>query len=123
MLNLTPDELLSTTRSVRIRLDYERPVARELIDECLTLAFQAPNGSNMNSWEWVVVDDPEPDGLFDPARRGRRRARQQRERGLVDRYVGGAGGLRSCQQENRNGQRRYIPYRTLWPVFDLKLVH
>ena len=44
---------------MRKRLDYERPVPREIIDECLELAFQAPNGSNMNSWEWVVVDDPD----------------------------------------------------------------
>jgi len=59
MLNLSNDELLTTTRAVRKRLDYERPVARELIEECLRLAIQAPNGGNMNSWRWIVVDDPE----------------------------------------------------------------
>ncbi|MCH2172257.1 nitroreductase family protein [Myxococcota bacterium] len=59
MLDLTPDDLLTTTRSVRKRLDFDRPVSRELISECLEVAFQAPNGSNMNSWRWVVVDDPE----------------------------------------------------------------
>ena len=59
MLSLTPDELLSTTRTVRKRLDLERPVARETIEECLEIAFQAPNGGNMNSWRWIVVDDRE----------------------------------------------------------------
>ena len=44
LLDLTPDELLSTTRAVRKRLDFERPVERELVDECLALAQQAPNG-------------------------------------------------------------------------------
>ena len=57
-LDLTADQLLSTTRSVRKRLDTSRRVPRELIEECLTLAFQAPNGSNMNAWRWIVVDDP-----------------------------------------------------------------
>ena len=59
MLDLSPDELLTTTRSVRKRLDFERPVSRELIADCLEVAFQAPNGSNMNSWRWVVIDDRE----------------------------------------------------------------
>lgn len=58
MLALSNDELLTTTRSVRKRLDFERPVSREVIQECLEIAFQAPNGSNMNTWRWVVVDDP-----------------------------------------------------------------
>ena len=42
LLDLTPDELLSTTRAVRKRLDFERPVEREVLDECLALAQQAP---------------------------------------------------------------------------------
>ena len=58
MLELEPDELLTTTRSARKRLDFDRPVPRQLIRECLEIAFQAPNGSNINSWRWVVVDDP-----------------------------------------------------------------
>ena len=57
-LNLSVDEVLSTTRSVRKRLDVSRPVPRALIDECLELALQAPNGINQNSWRWIVVDDP-----------------------------------------------------------------
>lgn len=58
-LDLTPDELLTTTRSVRKRLDLERPVEREVIDECIDVALQAPTGSNMQHWHWVVVDDQE----------------------------------------------------------------
>jgi nitroreductase len=42
---------------VRRRLDFDRPVPRELIEECLDLALQAPNGSNLQLWQWVVVDD------------------------------------------------------------------
>jgi len=56
--SLTPDELLSTTRSVRKRLDLTRPVEPELIDECLQLAAQAPTGGNAQGWHFVVVTDP-----------------------------------------------------------------
>ncbi len=59
MRELTPDELLSTTRTVRRRLDLERPVERELIEECLGLALQAPTGGNRQTWSFVVVTDPE----------------------------------------------------------------
>lgn len=58
MLALDPDALLTTTRSVRRRLDFDRRVPRPLIRECLEIAFQAPNGSNLNTWRWIVVDDP-----------------------------------------------------------------
>lgn len=56
-LPLSNDELLRTTRAVRKRLDYDRPVSRDLIEQCLQLALQAPNGGNMNSWRWIVIDD------------------------------------------------------------------
>jgi len=55
--NLSPDELLSTTRSVRRRLDLDRPVELHLIRECLTLALQAPTGGNAQGWHFVVVTD------------------------------------------------------------------
>ncbi|WTW98792.1 nitroreductase family protein [Streptomycetaceae bacterium NBC_01309] len=55
---LTPRELLTTTRSVRLRLDLERPVERETVEECLRVGLQAPNGSNLQLWNWVLVDDP-----------------------------------------------------------------
>ena len=53
----TCDELLSTTRAVRKRLDLTRPVPREVVMECLQLAVQAPTGGNSQTWRWVVVDD------------------------------------------------------------------
>lgn len=59
VLNLGPDELLSTTRAVRKRLDLTRDVEPELIDECLELAAQAPTGSNAQGWHFVVVRDAE----------------------------------------------------------------
>lgn len=46
LLDLTPDDLLPTTRAVRKRLDFERPVQREVIEECLDLALQGPKGRN-----------------------------------------------------------------------------
>ena len=54
---LSPDELLTTTRTVRKRLDFARPVPREVIETCIELAIQAPNGHNSQGWQWVVVDD------------------------------------------------------------------
>lgn len=59
LIELSPDQLLTTTRAVRRRLDFERPVPRAVVEECLTLALQAPNGSNQQTWQWMLVDDPE----------------------------------------------------------------
>ncbi len=56
-LDLTPDQLLSTTRAVRRRLDFDRPVPRELIEECVDLAVQAPTGRNRQRWHFVVVTE------------------------------------------------------------------
>jgi nitroreductase len=56
-LALTTDELLTTTRAVRRRLDLTRPVPLELVRECLEIALQAPSGSNQQSWHWIVVTD------------------------------------------------------------------
>jgi len=58
-LDLTPDELLSTTRTVRKRLDLDRPVPMELIKECIEIALQAPSGSNRQTWHWLVITDQE----------------------------------------------------------------
>ena len=58
-LPLTIDELLTTTRTVRKRLDLARPVEREVILDCLAIAQQAPTGSNRQHWHFVVVTDPE----------------------------------------------------------------
>lgn len=71
MLELTPDELLSTTRAVRKRLDLTRPVEREVLEECLGLAQQAPTGSYAQDWSFVVITDPEKrEGLAELWRQG-----------------------------------------------------
>jgi nitroreductase len=57
LLNLSPDELLTTTRSVRKRLNLDKPVPLSLIEECLEIALQAPSASNLQSWQWMVVTD------------------------------------------------------------------
>ena len=53
------DQLLTTTRSVRKRLDLGRPVERAVIEECLEIAIQAPTGGNSQGWHFVVVTDAE----------------------------------------------------------------
>ncbi len=53
----TVDKLLTTTRSVRKRLDYSRPVPLEVIRQCVEIAIQAPTGSNQQGWSFVVVTD------------------------------------------------------------------
>lgn len=58
-LNLSVDDVLTTTRSVRKRLDLEKAVPREVLVECLELAIQAPTGSNAQGWQWVFVEDPD----------------------------------------------------------------
>ena len=52
------DHLLRTTRSVRKRLDFGRPVDRGTVMECLDIALQAPSGGNSQPWRWLIVDDP-----------------------------------------------------------------
>jgi nitroreductase len=53
----TADALLSTTRAVRKRLDFSRPVPRQVILDCIRLSQQAPTASNSQTWQWIVVDD------------------------------------------------------------------
>jgi nitroreductase len=52
-------EVLTTTRSVRKRLDLERPVDLTVVEECLEIALQAPSGSNRQGWHFMVIDDPQ----------------------------------------------------------------
>ncbi|HEY0812023.1 MAG TPA: nitroreductase family protein [Pseudonocardia sp.] len=59
LLPLDPDELLTTTRSVRKRLDLDRPVPLDLVRECVEVSLQAPTGGNRQTWHWVVVTEPE----------------------------------------------------------------
>ncbi|MCI2417891.1 nitroreductase family protein [Saccharopolyspora sp. K220] len=56
-LNLSADQVLSTTRAVRKRLDLTRPVPRHLIEECVDLATQAPSGRNRQRWHFLLVTD------------------------------------------------------------------
>lgn len=58
MLDLTPDQLLTTTRAVRRRLDFERPVGDDLVRQCVGAALQAPSGGNRVRMRFVVVRDP-----------------------------------------------------------------
>lgn len=51
------DELLGTTRAVRKRLDFNRPVPRALVNDCIALSQQAPTGGNSQGWRWIVVED------------------------------------------------------------------
>jgi nitroreductase len=51
------DELLTTTRSVRKRLDLNRPVSHDVILQCIQLAMQAPTASNTQDWRWLVITD------------------------------------------------------------------
>ncbi|MPZ79218.1 MAG: nitroreductase [Actinophytocola sp.] len=54
---MTPEVLLTTTRSVRKRLDLDRPVPLDLVRRALEIALQAPSGSNRQTWQWLVVTD------------------------------------------------------------------
>ena len=47
------DELLATTRAVRKRMDFDKPVPREIIEECIELSQQAPTGGNSQGWRWM----------------------------------------------------------------------
>ncbi|PWU79795.1 MAG: nitroreductase [Candidatus Nitrosopolaris wilkensis] len=57
-LSLSARELLTTTRAVRKRLDITRPVEREVIEECVAIAQQAPTSSNTENQHFVIVTDP-----------------------------------------------------------------
>ena len=71
-LPLGLDELLTTTRSVRKRLDFSRPVEREVVEQCVRIAMQAPTPSNLQNWHFVIVTDPEKRmALADLYRKGR----------------------------------------------------
>ena len=59
LLPLEPDQLLTTTRSVRKRLDLDKPVPLDIVREALEVALQAPSGSNSQTWHWIVVTDDE----------------------------------------------------------------
>jgi nitroreductase len=76
------DYVLQTTRSVRKRLDLNRPVSLNLIETCIGLALQAPTGANTQTWRFLVVADPAQ----------RQKLAEVYKRG-VDQYVAGKTGL------------------------------
>ena len=51
------DHLLTTTRSVRKRLDLERPVELDVVRECIDLAIQAPDGGNLGKYHFLIITD------------------------------------------------------------------
>lgn len=51
------DEVLSTARSVRKNLDFERPVERQVLLDCINIAVQAPTGLGGENWRFIVVDE------------------------------------------------------------------
>ncbi len=53
------DEVLSTTRSVRRRLDFDRPVEPQVIKDCIALATQAPTGAPGEAWRFVIITEPD----------------------------------------------------------------
>jgi nitroreductase len=57
-LKLSADEVLTTTRAVRKRLDFDRPVEMSVLRDCLNIALQAPSGSNSQGWHFILVTDP-----------------------------------------------------------------
>ena len=71
LLDLNPDQLLSTTRAVRKRLDFDRPLDIATISECIDVALQAPSGSNQQGWHFfVVTDEDKRKSIGDIYRRG-----------------------------------------------------
>ena len=54
------DWALSTTRSVRRRIDWERPVAPEVIEAAIDVATQAPTGVQSENWRFLVLTEAEP---------------------------------------------------------------
>ena len=53
------DHLLTTTRGVRKRIDWNRPVKPEVIEKCIEISMQSPVGSLAQNRHFIVVTDPE----------------------------------------------------------------
>lgn len=90
------DELLTTTRAVRKRLDLTRPVEREVILDCLRLAQQAPTASNGQNWRWIVITDA-----------GKRAAIADIYRSVGEDYLENAAGSESDPQTRRVYESAY----------------
>jgi nitroreductase len=95
------DDVLTTTRAVRRRLDLERPVGPELIRECVELALQAPTGGNDQGWHFVVVTDAATRAAIADVFRRAAAEYAQRERPRVPR-------LRERTPDERDARRRVM---------------
>ena len=91
MLNLSALDLLTTTRSVRQRLDLTRAVPTELIRQCIEIALQAPSGSNSQRWHFVVITDAVKKRAIADLYRQAWRAYAGAEAGAEDASRGGEG--------------------------------
>jgi nitroreductase len=70
-VTLSALQALTTTRSVRRRLDLSRDVSPELLVECVRVAQQAPSASNRQNFHFVLVTAAEQRAaLGDLFRRG-----------------------------------------------------
>src|SRR5262249_23327215 len=58
LTELSPEQLLTTTRAVRRRLDLERPVDGAGIRRCVELATPPPTPLNPQHWHFLVVTAP-----------------------------------------------------------------
>ncbi|GHO50466.1 nitroreductase family protein [Ktedonospora formicarum] len=87
MLNLTNDELLTTTRAVRKRLDLSRPVELEVIERCIEIALQAPIPPVMKVHFIVVTDSDQRRALADLYRRGNDQVAQVRDQAVTSAWT------------------------------------
>ena len=109
------DLLLSTTRSVRKRLDFDRPVEREVLLECLQLAVQAPTASNIQTWRWMVVTDPDLRSKL--ADYYRAAALPRRQRAMLDFAVKLTATPWEVEEEDREALRRAgFSARDIWDI-------
>ncbi len=106
-IELTNDELLSTTRSVRKRLDFDREVEPEVIRECLELALQAPSGSNAQGWQFVVVTDADKRAALGDMYRRAFDIYETMDGNIANTYQGDDP-ARQAAQERSTGSARYL---------------
>jgi nitroreductase len=104
--DLSPDELLTTTRSVRRRLDLDRPVPLALVREALEVALQAPTGGNAQGWHWVVVTDAEKRAAI--GEYYRQSYARYRASARYPGRAGDLGGARAAQQQRVAGSADHL---------------
>ncbi|MBK5218980.1 MAG: nitroreductase family protein [Thermoleophilia bacterium] len=107
LLPLSAEELLTTTRGVRKRLDFSRPVERDVLRACVATALQAPSGSNRWALQFVIVTDPERRRAIGEAYR----AGYETYRSLDGVYIGSIGKGdpdRDEQQQRTAGSADYL---------------